>query len=139
MTVRRASGMADIPADYRDLLEPPRFATVATLLPDGVPHQTVTWVDSDDVHVLINTAEGRRKVKNVRQHPYASVNVIDPDDPGRYVSVAGEVVSVTPEGAAEHANELGRRYYGEDDFMARYGDDVVRLIIRIAPDHVITH
>lgn len=130
--------MATIPADYRDLVSPPRFATVATLLPDGTPHQTVTWVDSDDDHVLINTADGRRKVKNVRSHPKAGVSVIDPDDPGRYLSVAGEVVAITDEGAAEHANELGRVYYGEEDFLSRY-DDVVRLILRIEPTNVITH
>lgn len=131
--------MVEIPDGYRDLLEEDRFATFATLLPDGTPHQTVTWVDYDGEHVLINTADGRRKAKNVRGHPRASVNVIDPDDPGRYISVAGEVVDVTDEGAAEHANELGRRYYGEENFMDRYDDDVVRLVVRIEPENVITH
>ena len=131
--------MAEIPDDYRDLVQPPNFATVATVLPDGLPHQTVTWVDADGDHVLVNTADGRRKVKNVRRNPKVGVNVIDRDDTGRYLSVAGEVVEITPEGAADHANELGRIYYGEDDFMSRYGDDAVRLILRIEPRHVITH
>lgn len=130
--------MASIPEDYRDLLTEDYFATFATMLPDGTPHQTVTWVDYDGEHVMINTAEGRRKVKNARGHPRASVNVIDPEDPGRYVSVAGEVAAITEEGAAAHANELGERYYGEDDFMSRY-DDVTRLIVRVRPEQVITH
>jgi PPOX class probable F420-dependent enzyme len=130
--------MSEIPEDYLDLLDE-EFATVATLLPDGNLHQTVTWVDYDGEHVLINTVEGRRKVKNVRGHPHASVSVIDPDDPSRYLSVSGEVVEVTAEGAAEHANRLGRKYYGEENFMDRYDDDVVRVLIRIRPDDVITH
>lgn len=130
--------MSEIPAEYQDLLDE-EFATVATLLPDGNPHQTVTWVDYDGEYVLINTVEGRRKVKNVRGHPHASVSVLDPDDSSRYLSVSGEVVEVTDEGAAEHANELGRKYYGEENFMDRYDDDVVRVIIRIRPDNVITH
>lgn len=131
--------MVEIPSKYRGLLTTACFATFATVLPDGTPHQTVTWVDYDTEHLLINTAEGRRKVKNVRKNPKVSVNVIDPDDPSRYISVAGEVVEVTDEGAAAHANELGERYYGENDFMSRYDDDVVRLIIRIEPTNVITH
>lgn len=131
--------MATIPADYRDLLTGTQVGTFATVLPDGTPHQTVTWVDYDGEHVLINSAEGRRKVKNVRRHPRASVLVIDPEDPGRYLSVHGEIVSIDGTGAAEHANELGQRYYDEPDFMSRYGDDVVRVILHLSPDSVITH
>jgi PPOX class probable F420-dependent enzyme len=130
--------MADIPEEYLDLLDE-EFATVATLLPDGNLHQVVTWVDYDGEHVMINTTEGNRKVKNVRGHPHASVSVLDPDDSSRYLSVSGEVVEITEEGAAEHANVLGQKYYGEENFMARYDDDVVRLIVRIRPDNVITH
>jgi PPOX class probable F420-dependent enzyme len=130
--------MAEIPEAYQDLLDE-EFATVATLLPDGNLHQTVTWVDYDGEHVLINTVEGRRKVKNVRGHPHASVSVLDSEDSSRYLSVSGEVVEVTAEGAGEHANKLGEKYYGEPNFMDRYDDDVVRVIIRIRPDDVITH
>jgi PPOX class probable F420-dependent enzyme len=131
--------MADVPEEYEDLLTTACFATFATKLPDGSLHQTVTWVDYDGEHVLINTAEGRRKVKNVRGDPEVSVNVIDPEDGSRYISVAGEVTEVTSDGAAEHANELGERYYGESDFMSRYDDDVVRVMIRIEPEKIITH
>lgn len=130
--------MTAIPTDYIDLLTDATFATVATILPDGTPHQTVTWIDYDGDYLLVNTAEGRRKVKNVRSNPRVSVLVIDPDDPGRYLSVQGKVAAVTEEGAAAHANDMGRRYYGEDDFMARY-DDVTRLLVKIRPEHVITH
>ncbi|MFB6096793.1 MAG: PPOX class F420-dependent oxidoreductase [Haloferacaceae archaeon] len=131
--------MATVPDEYHDLLTTACFATFATILPDGTPHQTVTWVDYDGEHVLINTAEGRRKVKNVRLNPKVSVNVIDPEDASRYVSISGEVVEVTSEGAAEHANELGHRYYGESNFMSRYDNDVVRLLVRIEPQKVLTH
>lgn len=130
--------MAEIPSEYEDLLDG-EFGTVATLLPDGNLHQTVTWVDYDGEHVLLNTVEGRRKVKNVRGHPHASVSVLDPEDSSRYLSVSGEVVEVTADGAGEHANKLGKRYYDEENFMDRYDDDIVRVIIRIRPETVITH
>lgn len=47
--------MAEIPTEYRDLFEERSFAFVATLLPDGAPHVTPTWVDFDGEHVLVNT------------------------------------------------------------------------------------
>ncbi|MFT4923734.1 MAG: hypothetical protein ACI8XM_002965, partial [Haloarculaceae archaeon] len=48
--------MTAIPDDCRDLLDRQTFAHVATVLPDGMPHVTPTWVDADDdyEHVLIN-------------------------------------------------------------------------------------
>jgi len=44
--------MAGIPSEYLDLFEKPSFAFVATLLPDGAPHVTPTWVDIDGDNVL---------------------------------------------------------------------------------------
>lgn len=131
--------MVDIPAAYRDLVTGTHYATIATVLPDGTPHQTVTWIDYDGECLVVNTAEGRRKVKNVRANPRVSVMVIDSADAHRYLSVQGEVVEIAEEGAADHANEMGLRYTNEENFMDRYGDDVTRVLLRIRPDHVITH
>ncbi|MFB6353702.1 MAG: PPOX class F420-dependent oxidoreductase [Halobacteriales archaeon] len=127
--------MAGIPASHHDLLGAPNVATVATIRPDGTPHQTVTWVDYDGEHVLVNTVAERRKAKNVRANPHAGINVIDPDDVGRYLSVSGPA-EVTTEGAVEHANELGRAYRGVENFADQF-DDVTRVVIRVEPAHVV--
>ena len=47
-------------------------------MPDGSPQITQVWVDTDGEHVLVNTAEGRQKVRNVRRDPRVAVNVVDP-------------------------------------------------------------
>ena len=117
------------------------YATIATVLPDGNPHQTVVHVGYDGEHLLVPTAEGRRKVKNVRGNPNVSINVMDPDEPHRYVSIAGEVVEITTDGAEELATDLGRQYgeLDEDEsFMDGYNGPE-RVVLRIRPTGYITH
>ncbi len=108
--------MERISDDYHDLFERKSFANLATLTPDGTPQIAPVWVGYDCDHLLVNTAKGRQKEKNVRRNPKVGINVLDPDDPYRYVSVRGEVVEVTEDGAVEHINELTERYMGRDEY-----------------------
>ena len=105
-----------IPESHVDILEAESYAHFATVGPDGLPHVTPVWVDHEDrEYVLVNTARGRRKERNVRNNPKVGVSVLDPEDPYRYVSVRGEA-ELTEEGAREHIDELARRYTGEAEY-----------------------
>ena len=118
-----------------DLLRRPSPCFVATLMPDGRPQLTQTWVDTDGGHVLINTVEGFQKVRNLRRDPRVTLNVCDPDEITRYVEVRGRVVDITAEGGGEHIEILSQRYTGQP--YAWYGGrDQVRLIVAIQPDKV---
>lgn len=131
--------MPSIPEKYHDLLtETATYATVTTMLPDGLPHMTVVWVDYDPEadRVLVNTERGRRKERNVRSDPRAGVLAADPDDWFRWVSVAGEVDEVTTEGAREHIDELARRYTGQDSYTNPI--ETERVILELRPEHVVT-
>jgi len=132
--------MAEIPESFHDLFERKSFAHFATKMPDGTPHVTPVWVsyDADRGHVLVNTARGRRKERNVANDPQVGVEIMDPDDPYRYVSVRGAVVEVTEDGAIEHIDELTRRYFGEDEYPHKGEERGPRVTIRIAPDAVAT-
>lgn len=122
--------MASIPAEYQDLFEKRSFAFVATLLPDGSPHLTPTWVDFDGEHVLVNTIRNNRKDKNVRNDPRITLAIADPENPYRYLSVRGEVVERREEGAREHLDTLAERYTGEAKYPGPGGDQRVVLVIR---------
>jgi PPOX class probable F420-dependent enzyme len=130
--------MEPIPENFEALFDEKSYGVIATLLPDGNPHLTVVWVDYDGEHVLINTAEGRRKTRNVRRDPRVGLLVIDPDDWFRYVSILGEVTEITEEGAIDHIDSLGQRYKGEEAWSDRYDDDVVRVILKITPERLFT-
>lgn len=122
--------MASIPAEYQDLFEKRSFAFVATLLPDGSPHVTPTWVDFDGEHVLVNTIQNNRKDKNIRNDPRITLAIADPENPYRYLSVRGEVVERREEGAREHLDTLAERYTGEAKYPGPGGEQRVVLVIR---------
>jgi PPOX class probable F420-dependent enzyme len=110
----------------------PYYGVVATVRPDGSPHQSVVWVDYDGENVVFNTAEGRAKPRHIRANPKASVTVVDPENPYRWIAVSGPA-EMSEEGAAEHINKLSHKYRGRDyDLPA--GQQ--RLIVRVKPERV---
>jgi PPOX class probable F420-dependent enzyme len=130
--------VATIPTELRDFFEKRTFAHFASLLPDGAPHVTPVWVDFDEEKevVQINTERGRRKEKNVRKNPAVGISMTDPDDPYRMLSVTGEVVERTTDGAREHVDELAWRYMGVDEYPNPIQTE--RVIVSIRPDEVYT-
>jgi hypothetical protein len=60
------------------------------------------------------------------------VQVIDHDDPYRWIAVTGPA-EIVEEGAEEHINELSHRYNGRD---YSYVPGEKRLIVRIKPERV---
>ncbi len=114
------------------LFKEPNLATVATIRRDGSPHLTPVWIDWDGENVVFNTAEGRAKPRNIRRNPVVGVQVVDPGDQYRWVSVSGRA-EIVEEGAEEHINELSHRYRGRD---YDYVDGEKRLIVRVTPERV---
>lgn len=124
-----------LPDALLDLLRRPSPCFLSTLMPDGSPQMTQTWVDTDGRDVLINTVRGHQKVRNVERDPRVALNVADPDDPSRYFEVRGRVTEVTEAGAREHIDELSQRYIGRP-YPWFGGRDQVRLLVRITPEKV---
>ena len=126
----------DLPKGLRALLELPSTCYLATLMRDGSPHVTQTWVDTDGRNILINTVAGFQKVRNVARDPRVCVTVSDHERPTRYFSVRGRVLDVTSDGAAEHIEKLAWRYLGKP-YPRFGGDNQQRLLMTIEP-HKIT-
>src|SRR6185312_219583 len=90
------------PGQASFLHDEPNVAVVAALRPDGTPHQTVTWIDYDGEHVLVNLNTFRTKLRYLEADPRVSVLVLDRKDPLRRIRIDGRVVEITKEGAYEH-------------------------------------
>jgi PPOX class probable F420-dependent enzyme len=120
----------------RELLRGKNYAHFVTLNPDGSPHAAPLWIDADDEgFVLVNTAVGRRKDRNVRRDPRVAVSLHEQADPYRWLSVQGTVVEFVGEPRAlEHIGELARRY-DDREWTAVEGQE--RVIYRIRPDRVL--
>ena len=130
--------MPAAPTDFDlELLTGTNFAQFVTLSPDGTPHATVTWVDASAGHVLVNTAAGRKKDRNVQRDSRVAVCVVHRDDPYRWITVQGTVVErLTGEEADAHIDSLSRKYDGEPWSPV---EGQVRVQYRIRPDQIIRH
>jgi PPOX class probable F420-dependent enzyme len=117
------------------LLEGRNFAFVATLMKDGWPQITPTWVDLEDGKILVNTAEGRLKQKNISRDDRIAISVADQNNPYHMVTVRGSVVEQTKEGADEHIDKLAKKYLGVDKYPLRSPNEK-RIMIKIKPERV---
>lgn len=125
----------ELPQELVALMQRPSTAYVATLMPDGSPQLSQTWVDTDGEHVIINTPEAFQKARNLRRDPRIAVSVSDPANPTRYFAIRGRVVDMTTEGGTEHIEKLSQRYFGTP-YPWYGGRDQVRMIVTIAVDRV---
>ena len=106
-------------------------------MPDGSPQLTQTWVDTDGVHLLINTVRGHQKARNIERDRRVALTISDPANPSRHHAVRGHVVDVTTEGRAQQIAALAQRYLG-GPYSWYGGRDQVRLILTMSPEKIHT-
>lgn len=123
-----------IPDKYQDLFNKPAFASLATLMPNGQPQVTPVWVDWDGKNLIINSAKGRQKDKNMRRDPRVSLVVVDPENPYRYLEIRGKVVKITEDGADDHIDRMAKKYLGQEKYPMRQPGEV-RVLYAVEPQH----
>ncbi len=130
--------MVKIPAEVQDLLSDQKkaFAYLATLMKDGSPQVTPLWFDANGDEILINSAKGRVKDRNMRKDHRVALVIQDPQDPYRYIQIRGQVTEITEDGADAHINALSHKYRGKD---YSFTPGQVRVIYRIQPESVDIH
>ena len=129
--------MASIPDSHADLLTKKAFANLATLNPDGSPQVSPVWVDVDGPNLLINTAKGRVKTRNLEREKRVALSIVDPENPYRYVGIQGRVTGITESGADDHIDKMAMKYMGKEKYPFRTPGEV-RVIVTVAPDKVFT-
>lgn len=124
---------ASVPESHKDLFNKPAFGSFTTLMPDGSPQTTPVWIDLVDGKVIVNTALGRQKDKNVRRDPRVAVTLMDPQNPYRYLEIRGKVDEITTDGAAQHIDKMAKKYIGQDKYpWGQPGEQ--RVLLKISPD-----
>ena len=123
---------ATIPEKFLDLFQKKAFANLATLMPDGSPQVTPVWVDFDGNHVIINSARGRQKDKNMQRNAKVALSILDPDNPYRYLEIRGKVDAITEQGADAHIDKMAKKYMGKDTYPYRRPEEV-RVLYKILP------
>jgi PPOX class probable F420-dependent enzyme len=126
---------ADLPAEVKALLDAPNFWTLATVNPDGSPQATVMWAGRRDGHILMNSAHGRVKPRNIAHDPRVCIALYDPGSPYSNVSIQGRVVeTIDDERALADINGLAKKYLGVDEYpFLQPGEQRVTFLIE--PQH----
>lgn len=131
---------ATLTDSMRAYLAEPRFAVLATLNEDGMPHQTVVWYDVRQDEIVFNTARGRVKDRNMRRDGRVSLCI---EDGYRYLTLQGRVRIVDDsEQAQRDIRALAIRYAGPErgEEQARtqfFREQRVSLYLQI--DHIIAN
>ena len=124
-----------IPEKLLDLFTKKAFAHLATLMPSGEPQVTPVWIDYDGERVVVNTAVGRQKDKNLQRDGRVSLSIVDPDNPYRYLEVRGRVSERTTSGADSHIDKMAKKYLDKDKYPFRQPGEV-RVIFKVTPEHI---
>ena len=108
---------------------------IATIMKDGSPQVSPVWANYENGHILINTAEGRIKHKNILRDPRVAVSVSAIDNPLDMTTIRGTVVDLIPDYEYKHADKLTRQYMERNHYPFKR-DDERRIILRIRPSKV---
>jgi len=132
--------MKSVSEKFHDLLKEEKraFAYLATTMADGSPQVTPVWFNTGGEHILINTAQGRIKDRNMRARPQVALCIADPGNSYRYLQIRGQVVEFTSEGADAHIDALAGKYTGTYKYtFGKTGEK--RVTYKILPEKVDAH
>jgi len=120
----------------RKLFEGKNFVYIASLMKDGSPQVTPTWVDIDNDTILVNTAVGRLKHKNISRDGRVALAIAEHDNPYNMVTIRGKVVDqIIGQEAEEHIDKLAKKYLGKDKYPFRAAGER-RVLLKIKPEKV---
>ena len=117
------------------LFQDKNLVFIATLMKDGSPQLSPVWANYEDGHVLINTAEGRIKHKNVLRDPRVAISVVSKDNPLDMTTIRGTVVEMIPDYDYKHADRLTKQYMGRDHYPFKRKDEK-RIIFKIRLEQI---
>ena len=108
---------------------------IATLMEDGSPQLSPVWANYNDGFILVNTAEGRVKHKNILRDPRVAVSVTSNDNPLDMTTIRGTVVEIISDIEYHHADKLTQQYMVRSHYPFKR-DDEKRIILKIKPHKI---
>jgi PPOX class probable F420-dependent enzyme len=124
-----------ISPEVAKLIEDKNLAFVATLMNNNSPQITPTWIDLVDGIIIVNTAQGRVKQRNVSRDPRVAISLVDRNNPYNMVTIQGQVIEQTTDGADAHIDKMAKKYLGVDKYpFAAPGEK--RILLKIEPQKI---
>ena len=108
---------------------------IATIMKDGAPQLSPVWANYDSGYILVNTAEGRIKHKNILRDPRVAISVVSHDNPLDMTTIRGIVEEIIPDYDYAHADKLTLQYLGQKYYPFKRENEK-RIILKIKPESV---
>ena len=128
--------LAGLTPAVRAFLDEPHYAVIATINESGMPQLTAVWYELQGNEVLMNTAAGRLKHRNLQRDPRLSICVVAGE---RYVTLYGRATLIDDRAQAQADDlQLAGRYDGPEKAQERVPSIATqhRVTIRMAITHV---
>jgi len=119
----------------KNLFKDKNLVFIATIMKDGSPQLSPVWADFEDGYIMVNTAEGRIKHKNVVRDSRVAVSVVSQTNPLDMTTVRGNVIEIIPDYEYVHINKLTKKYMGIDNYPFRQQGEK-RIVLKIKPEKV---
>ena len=128
--------MAELDEKARAAFEGKNFWHVATANEKGIPHASAMWVMLRDGRIVLNSAIGRRKVKNMQANPHVGLSWADPENPYVSYAIQGRIVeTIEGDQAEKDIDALAKKYVDEDVYPWRQPGEK-RISFEVEPTHV---
>jgi PPOX class probable F420-dependent enzyme len=118
-----------------ELFQDKNLVYIATLMKDGSPQLSPVWADFEDEHILVNTAEGRIKHKNVLRDPRVALSVVSYNNPLDMTTIRGTVIEIIPDYDYKHADRLTKKYMGIERYPFKRQEEK-RIVLKIKPEKI---
>ena len=125
----------ELPDDLKAAIDGPTFAHLTTLDPDGSPQSTAMWITREGDQIVFNTAQGRRKWRNLNRDPRVAISISSPDEPYRNWSIQGRVVEMRTSDGVAVIDRLAEKYLGEPKYPW-LTPGMVRVTVIVEPTRI---
>ncbi len=120
----------------REKLQEAHIWHLATVGPGGRAHVSAVWADVRGEHILVNSALGRRKPRNIEENPMVALSWYDPLNVHHSFAIQGLVVeTIVGEQAEADIDFLAQKYLGLSRYPWR-ADGERRVTFLIEPTRI---
>ena len=124
-----------LPEDLKAVIDARNFAHLVTLDPDGTPQASAMWIMRDGDQIVFNTAQGRRKWRNINSDPRVAVSISPADKPYENWSIQGQVAEMRTSDGVAVIDRLAQKYIGREKYPW-LTPDMVRVTVIVDVERI---
>lgn len=122
----------------RATIDSKAIAHLTTLDPDGFPQASAVWIGRDGDTIVLNTAEGRRKWRNMKSDNRVAISISPEDEAYENFSIQGRVIEMRTSDGVEVIDALAKKYIDKDTYpWLKPG--MVRVTVLVEPVRIASY